>query len=151
MRKHYDRINSFFEGLLQEATALEVYQQAFADKLTPAAYLNLLKIDPTAVVGEGDNPDTILANSKKGSYTDWVFRQYQNCGGDAAKERFLTEDAEGLRQKLEAYKALTQNKEGVEKLTTALNRANLKVANVKDLNSFKTEDMLTQAVDSAKS
>lgn len=141
-------LTPFFESLLQEATALEVYQQTFADKLSPEEYINILIIDPTATVGEGDNPKAILANSKKGAYTDWIFRQYKNCGGAAAKQRFIIEDGEALRQKLEAYKALTQNKEGVEKLTTAMNRANLKVANVKDLNSFKTEDMLSQAVSS---
>ena len=129
-------LSSFFEQVFNEATALEVYQQTHAGKLPMGVFLGLLKLDPTAIVAEGENEEVALNGSKKGAYTDWLVRQYK-AAGEGAQARFLTEDAAQIRKYLEVYKALTTNKEGVAKLQRSVEQQGLQIANIKDLNQFK--------------
>jgi len=129
-------LSSFFEQVFNEATALEVYQQTHAGKLPMGVFLGLLKLDPTAIVAEGENEEVALNGSKKGAYTDWLVRQYK-AAGEGAQARFLTEDAAQIRKYLEVYKALTTNKEGVAKLQRSVEQQGLQIANIKDLNEFK--------------
>lgn len=129
-------LSSFFEQVFNEATALEVYQQTHAGKLPMGVFLGLLKLDPTAIVAEGENEEVALNGSKKGAYTDWLVRQYKSAG-EGARARFLTEDAAQIRKYLEVYKALTTNKEGVAKLQRSVEQQGVQVANIKDLNQFK--------------
>jgi len=136
---------TLFEQIFQEATALEVYNQTFASKLPADIFLQLIKMDPTSTIVETE-PDVgkILSASKKGAYSDWIIRQFSKTA-PTAQARFLSEDAEKIKKSLETYKALTQNKEGVAKLSKACSDAGLDIQNVKDLNQFKTLQMLFSA------
>lgn len=120
---------------LLEASAAEVYVQYFKDKLTPREYQDILKIDPSAIA-DGDD----LSNMAKGSYTDWLIKNYLRMQPDE-KKRFLEEDAEQVKAGLAILAKLTKNKEGLAKLQTVLTG----IKNYKDINSYKLTDIRTLA------
>lgn len=120
---------------LIEASAAEVYIQHFKDKLTPREYQDILKVDPSATT-DGDD----LNNMAKGSYTDWLIKNYLKMQPDE-KKRFLEEDAEQVRAGLGMLAKLTKNKEGLAKLQTVLTG----IKNYKDINSYKLTDIRTLA------
>lgn len=115
---------------LYEANAQEIYDKFLSAKMSPDEYFSLLKLDPTAKVGD------TLTLSGKGKFTDWVVAKYLKSDPDA-KGRFVTEDGTQIKAGLEVFEKLSRNNEGTAQLATMVPGK----SNAKDLNQYTPEEI----------
>ncbi len=112
---------------LYEASAQDIYNKFFAQKLTAEEYFSLISMDPTANVGEE------LSTSTKGKYSDWLVKQFI---GQSKNSDFLTDTT--IKDGLLAISKLMNNKDGQAQITDTLDPP---PKNLKDINSY-TLDMI---------
>ena len=128
----FDDVYMAARGLdrLDEATAREVYDKFMAGKMSENEYFSLLKMDPTAKLGD------TLELSGKGKFTDWLVTKYLKSE-PTAKARFLTEDCEQIKAGLTVFEKLTRNKDGVAQLSTMTQGK----ADVKNVSLYSVEEI----------
>lgn len=122
--------------ILQEATALEVYQKVYAEKIPEKVFHRLLVLDPTTKNAESDDLNTII----KGKYSDWLIKQFF-AAGEPDKLLMLNEDAEDIYDSLDLYNKLLRNKAGIEQLEKLIKKATITSKNPKDIGSFTIHDL----------